>query len=170
MRSRPAIIIAMFALTSMLLFALASGCGGTEKSVDSTSTAVTSTTRPEPTEGVLVEVFFMYREQPATVMRKVEGGGPRAALEAMLEGPDPVETDQGIVSLIPEGTKLIGYSVEGDVATADFSEELLDYGGGSATVQAIREQVAKTVMANDKGVKVVRITVEGVPEEEALQP
>jgi hypothetical protein len=47
---------------------------------------------------------------------------------------------------------------------------MLNYGGGSARVQAIVSQVDNTVLNNDKTVSAVDITVDGVPAEEVLQP
>jgi spore germination protein GerM len=40
---------------------------------------------------------------------------------------------------------LRGLTIEDGVATADFTKEMNAYGGGSARVQAIREQIARTL-------------------------
>jgi hypothetical protein len=55
-------------------------------------------------------------------------------------------------------------------ANADFSSEIRNYGGGSARVQAIMDQIQNTIMANDDSVKTVVVTVDGVSSDEALQP
>ena len=59
---------------------------------------------------------------------------------------------------------------EGGTAIADFSKEILGYGGGSARVQEIMAQIDNTVTSNDSSVKNVSVTVEGKPSEETLQP
>lgn len=48
-----------------------------------------------------------------------------AAIKALLSGPNLTEREKGYMTLIPEGTKLLGASVQGKVATINFSEEFL---------------------------------------------
>jgi hypothetical protein len=56
------------------------------------------------------------------------------------------------------------------VATVDFSPEMQAYGGGSARVNAIREQIVRTVLQFDElGIQEVRIVVAGETEG-VLQP
>lgn len=156
-------------LIATFLLALASGCG--EKTdVTSTQPDTTPATTPTvPVEEASVKVYLLVGETPAPLTRMVKGGA-REALEQLLGGPTPAEEEQGYATAIPQGTRLNSYTVEGETATADFSRELLEYGGGSAMVQAITAQITETVKANDPRVKNVVITVDGVPAEEALQP
>lgn len=157
-----AAFIALFALAAL------AGCGGGE-------VAEVPETSPEPVEGrndatgEKIEVYFIREEAASPVYREMKGGA-EAALEELLEGPDEEEKNQGYVTAIPAGTSLLDYGVQDGVATADFSKEIASFGGGSALVQAITGQITETVLANDPSVTGVRITVEGVPAEEALQP
>ncbi len=72
-------------------------------------------------------------------------------------------------SAIPVGTKLVSLVVKGGTATAVFSPELQNYGGGSCNVQAIRAQIEQT-LKQFSSVKNVVISVEGKTPEETLQP
>ncbi len=46
-----------------------------------------------------------------------------AAINALLKGPDLRDVEAGYISLISEGTRLLGASVSGGVATINFSDE-----------------------------------------------
>ena len=45
-----------------------------------------------------------------------------AAITALLEGPNLDEIEKGYISLIPQGTKLLGASVKNGTATINFSD------------------------------------------------
>jgi spore germination protein GerM len=91
-----------------------------------------------------------------------------AALELLIEGPLEQEIqDLGISDPIPEGTELLSVVIVDGVATADFSEELLDFGGGSLNVQTITAMIEATLMQFPEVDEVV-ILVEGEPDR--LQP
>jgi spore germination protein GerM len=160
-------------LAAMLLVA-AVGCGSSQDagvgrvstSPDSGSDSVN--TAP-PMEEEKVQLFFIQGEVTEPIVRDATGGAPEA-LELLMEGPTDEERGAGLASAIPEGARLLGYSVSDGKAVVDFSGELADYGGGSAMVEAITGQITETVKANDPRVTVVEITVEGRPSEEVLQP
>ncbi len=124
--------------------------------------------------GQKVKIFLLKGETPVEVDRLVSKPGVQAALEILLEGPFPEETEEGLDTAIPAGTRLLDYkeALEGSrrIATADFSRGMLSFGGGAAYVEAIKSQVTGTVQANSPGVDEVRILVEGTPAEEVLQP
>lgn len=91
-----------------------------------------------------------------------------AALELLLEGFTSEEDAQfDLYDPIPDGTRLLSLVVEDGVARADFSAELLNYGGGAANVQAITGMIGRT-LAQFPTVDEVVILVEG--EEEQIQP
>lgn len=156
-------------LAVMLLTALAAGCGEGEQEAATTPENPPSTGTTAPVAEESIQVYFMVGEKTAPVTREVEGGASEA-LEELLKGLSPEEKEKGFATAIPGGTRLNGYTVEGEAATADFSAELASYGGGSAIVQAITAQITETVTANDPRVTTVVITVDGVPSDEALQP
>jgi hypothetical protein len=104
----------------------------------------------------------------------------RAALELLLAGPQ----QPGLHTAIPtpeevqsypgrqpdwgNRVRLLGLNIEDGVATANFSQEMQAYGGGSARVQMIREQITNTLL-QFPSVQEVRIAVEGEVAT-ALQP
>jgi hypothetical protein len=103
-----------------------------------------------------------------------------AALELLLAGPQ----QPGLSTAIPateevqsypgrqpdwgDQVRLLGLTIEDGVATANFSQEMRAYGGGSARVQMIRAQITRTLLQFPT-VQEVRIAVEGEVET-ALQP
>jgi spore germination protein GerM len=115
-------------------------------------------------------VFLLEGETVRPVKRAVAGPGAKAALEELLKGPTDTELSQGLSTEIPAGTRLNSLRVGNGTANADFSSEIRNYGGGSARVQAIMDQIQNTIMANDDSVKTVVVTVDGVSSDEALQP
>jgi hypothetical protein len=96
-----------------------------------------------------------------------------AALEELLWGPRPGDL-AGFATAIPTPEEVLGYpgrepnwgprvklrslTIEDGVATADFSPELRAYGGGSARVQLIRDQITRTLLQFST-VREVRIAV-----------
>lgn len=121
-------------------------------------------------ETVHVRIYLLQGEDLFPVSRKSDKRDPASAIAKLLEGPTEGEREKGLTTAIPDGTKLNSYSAENGVAKLDFSSRLLEYGGGSAMVESITEQITKTVMENGSGIEEVKITVDGVPSEEALQP
>lgn len=99
-----------------------------------------------------------------------------AALEELLWGPPP---GSGLTTAIPTPeqvlsypgreadwgarVRLLGLTIRDGVATADFSQELRAYGGGSARVGAIRGQITRTLL-QFPSVREVRIAIEGQTE------
>ncbi len=106
-----------------------------------------------------------------------------AALEELLWGP-PAISQVGYGTALPTPIEVLSYSgrqpdwgprvrllrltIENGIATADFSREIQAYGGGSARVQAIRDQVTQTLLQFPT-ITEVRIAVDGQTEG-VLQP
>jgi hypothetical protein len=100
-----------------------------------------------------------------------------AALEALLWGPP--RTQIGFQTALPTPQEVLRYPgrepgwgarvtlrslvIHDGIATADFSPELRAYGGGSARVLAIREQITRTLLQFPT-VRDVRITIAGQSE------
>lgn len=96
----------------------------------------------------------------------------RATLEALLQGPQ----QPGLTTAIPtpaevqqypgreadwgDRVRLLGLTIEDGVATANFSQELRAYGGGSLRVQLIRQQITQTLQQFPT-VQEVRIAIDG---------
>jgi hypothetical protein len=112
-------------------------------------------------------------------------GIAKAALEELVWGPDPRVIDYvGGTTAIPLPEEVLnfpgrgpdwgprvlvrGLTIVNGVATADFSKEINAYGGGSARVTAIREQITRT-LKEFPSIQQVVIAVEGETEG-VLQP
>lgn len=170
-------VVGLAAVLLVVIAAVFAGCGddtgAPEGSTPTTSVPARTApdTAPKPGPVASFRLVFLRGEERVTVVRRTGGGAAlREAVEALLAGPDTEEAAQGLTTAIPSGTRLDDLDIENGVASIDFSAEMLDYGGGSAMVQAITDQVEGTVFANEPTVREVRITVEGKPAEEVLQP
>lgn len=125
-----------------------------------------------------VELYWLAGEELRLERRGVPQT-PRigaAALEELLWGPPP---GSGLATAIPTPdqvlaypgreadwgarVRLLGLTIRDGVATADFSQELRAYGGGSARVSAIRRQITRTLL-QFPSVREVRIAIEGQTE------
>lgn len=101
-----------------------------------------------------------------------------AALEELLWGP-PQPTQIGYRTALPTPEQVLSFpgrqpdwgprvrlrslTIEGGLASADFSQELRAYGGGSLRVSLIRGQITRTLM-QFPSVRAVRIAIEGQTE------
>lgn len=125
-----------------------------------------------------VELYWLAGEQLQREQRSI----PRtpqigaATLDQLLWGPPP---DTGLSTAIPTPAEVLSYPgrepdwgarvrlrslvIRDGVATADFSRELRAYGGGSARVGAIRQQITRTLL-QFPSVREVRIAIEGQTE------
>ena len=68
----------------------------------------------------------------------------RAAMNALLEGPDATERAAGLSTAIPAGTELLDLDVSARVATVDLSRDF-ERGGGSASMRARVAQAVYTL-------------------------
>ncbi len=122
----------------------------------------------------MVELYFIRSEFRADTVAPVSrivsiprlpGFGPpqravvRAALMELLRGPTTVERASGYSTAIPEGTRLLGVQVAGDIIYADFSGEV-ESGGGSASMLGRFWQIVYTA-TQDPGAPRVRILING---------
>ncbi len=154
----------------LVLGLLAAACGargaqpvgppptGSPSESPSTSPSSEPTVKPtEPTgQGVTLEVWFAFMpggSQPIsvgpslfathrTVPHTLSVG--RAAIIQLLRGPSAEERIAGISTGIPNGTELLGLSIDNGTATVDLSGEYAS-GGGSATMFMRLAQVVYTL-------------------------
>lgn len=121
------------------------------------TTTAEGTTTTNPTEATGSAVYFMLDqlegEDPpgpllVPVYREVDPSADPASVvvEALLDGPtdDEVAGTPAISTAIPDGTRLLGVSVDGGVATVDLSGEF-EGGGGSSGMFARLAQVVFTL-------------------------
>lgn len=110
-----------------------------------TTTALAATSTTEAPAEVEVRAYLLREERVGPVAR--ESGGPavaQAAMEGLLAGPTPAEAELGFSSTIPDGTELLGLTVDDGVATVDLSAEF-GSGGGSASMMGRVAQVVFTL-------------------------
>lgn len=93
----------------------------------------------------------------------------RASLLELLKGPSTDESTAGYGTAIPSGTELLSISIEGGVATAEFSSALDANVAGSCNVSTIRAQIEQTLKQFTSVTSVV-ILVDGEAAAEVLQP
>jgi germination protein M len=147
-------------LALALAVALLAGCGGDEEEAapPPQPPAETGAETEPPAETVPPETaaeqdprvvrIYLMRGEHLGVGARGAGAGPavgRAALEALLDGPTPDEDAAGLGTEIPEGTQLLGLSIDEDgLAVVDLSREF-ESGGGSLSMQARVAQVVYTL-------------------------
>lgn len=119
------------------------------------------------------DVEQVFEVQKRRIPRTASVGA--AALEELLWGPSGLNL-AGFITALPTPkevleypgrqpdwgprVRLLGLTISNGVATADFSKELRAYGGGSARVLLIREQITRT-LKQFPAVQEVRIAIEG---------
>ena len=109
------------------------------------------------------EVWFARGERLAPELR-THAATPRvatAALAALLAGPTRVERASGVTTAIPRGTRPLGISIKGGVATVDLTSEYQS-GGGSLSMQVRLGQVVYT-LTQFPTVRAVRFQLDGRP-------
>ncbi|MDR2768733.1 MAG: GerMN domain-containing protein [Treponema sp.] len=84
----------------------------------------------------------------------------RDAVEALVRGPGADESKNGLISLIPGGTKLLSATVRGNTAYLNFNEEFLFNEAGVEGYAGQRRQVVLTA-TEFANVKDVQILIDG---------
>lgn len=134
------------------------------ESPETSPTPADPVTYPYPsgdTEGSVVQIWFVEtiknKEMLTSTYRDVGDtpGVARAAIESLLSGPQGPEAETGVVTTIPEGTSLLGLTIEKGIATVDLSTEFDDSGLGSCCEHFPLAQVAYTLTAFDTVDRVV---------------
>jgi Sporulation and spore germination/Immunoglobulin-like domain of bacterial spore germination len=139
--------------------------GTTEEvpTTSSTETTETGTQTEPPASTVTFQVWFA-NDEGLFVSHRTGPATPRvgtAALEALLEGPDSFEEGYGLRTAIPDGTQLLGLSINDGIARVDLTSEF-ETGGGSASMQARLAQVVYTI-TQFPTVKGVVFSLDGEP-------
>jgi Sporulation and spore germination len=158
---------------------VAAGCGSahavslgpasqpTPTTVPSAGTATASTTSTTGTGTIATPISFdvwFARGETLVSARRTHSATPRvatAAVEALLAGPTQAERASGVSSAIPAATRLLGVTIDNDVATVDLTSEYQS-GGGSLSMQVRLGQVVYT-LTQFPTVKTVRFELDGRP-------
>jgi germination protein M len=153
-------------LAGALGFVLA-GCGSERAVSLGPATEGSSTSRSEVTgtvpRSLSLEVWFA-RGDRLVAARRIHArtlGVATAALEELLAGPTRSERAAGLTTAVPSGTRLLGISIKGGVATADLTSEYQS-GGGSLSMQVRLGQVVYT-LTQFPTVRRVRFQLDGAP-------
>ena len=102
--------------------------------------------------GLWVEVRQVLKTEDAT--------SPQVLLEALIDGPQ----EEGLYTLLPEGTQVRSAMVEDNICIADFSAELLNGAGEDTSRDRMMLYAVVNTLAGSLGnVEQVRILVEGQP-------
>ncbi len=117
----------------------------------------------ESDEGKTKKIESVERAVAASAIEEVE----RILLEEMLKGPTPEEVEGGYVTFIERGTSLFSFRIENGVAYIELS---IDFDNQPEIAQ---KQIEKTLAQFDnittveapKEVRIVTVTVEGIPDE-----
>jgi immunoglobulin-like protein involved in spore germination/sporulation and spore germination protein len=156
------VIVTLSAILAALLgFAVAS-CGGGAQSagpaptgqstgdepvLTSTGTVDTDTSSGTTTNGVVHYKVWFHRGEQLYVVSRARAATPRigsAALADLLAGPTTAEHDAGIGTQIPDGTELLGLSIDNGIATVDLTSEY-ESGGGTASMTMRLAQIVCTL-------------------------
>ena len=94
-----------------------------------------------------------------------QGGGieerVRAQVAALTAGPTVEEAEEGLATVVPEGTRVLGAELEGGVLTVDLSREFTA-GGGTSSMLGRLYQLYYT-LSQPADVEAVSLLVEGRP-------
>lgn len=91
----------------------------------------------------------------------------RNALEVLLQGPDEEDSGRGFTSLVKKA-RLIDLRIKHGTAIVTFSREFQPAGGSTAVWHA--RTAVHELLRQFQGIRKVKILIEGVSEEEVLQP
>jgi hypothetical protein len=148
------------------------GCAGGEKPLTpDAGTPLPPPAGAQPAAAPLPVALFLAREgKLEAVFRSLPVSaeeGPRAALEALIAGPTPVEVRQGFEPVLPPSATVRGVTIADGVAAADFSREIItrsaDVGGGPQA-ESLALQAIYLTLAQFPDVERVKVLVEGQAE------
>ena len=131
--------------------------GTSQTEATTTTEAATTTTEAATTEASAdaptVDVYWIWTVDTSSAQtpEQLAAGGrssgsevamdPAAAVEALLEGPDELETEIGMTTLIPPETELLGLEISDGVAVVDLSGAYEDMNGTFGETAAIAQVV-----------------------------
>lgn len=127
------------------------------------ATATQAAATPTSADTLLLSVYFMRDEKIGAAHREVPHTlqVATAAMNLLLEGPTQEEIDAGMSTAVPQGTRLLGISIDAGVATVDLSGEFAS-GGGSLSMAARLAQVVYT-LTQFPTVETVTFMLDGEP-------
>ncbi|MDI3341463.1 MAG: GerMN domain-containing protein [Sphaerobacter sp.] len=142
----------------------ASPTGGADATAaPSPSPSATAVGSATPGDERQVRVYFLRDAKIATASRAIPATQRVAteAIEALLAGPTEAERAAGMTTAIPEGTRLLGVTIDAGLATVNLSREF-ESGDGSVSLAARLAQVVYT-LTQFPTVEQVQFQLEGEP-------
>jgi spore germination protein GerM len=139
------------------------GAGVTTASPATTAPATTAPAPESPGTAEKRTVSVYFSDDRGRLVRERRPRDPGAtALQAAMEELALGPRDPSLLPALPPGTRVLGVSLGGKIATVDLSEEFESAypAGGAAAELAIVGAVARTAVSVP-GVDAVRVTVEG---------
>jgi len=124
---------------------LAAGCDGDESAAPPESTVSTATAPQQRAETTFA--IYLLRDGLVAPVRRVTETTPavaRAALEQLVAGPTASERLDGLETAIPDGTTVLGVSLEDGTATVDLSGAF-DEAGAPGSIRGRAAQVIATL-------------------------
>ncbi|HEV7810294.1 MAG TPA: Gmad2 immunoglobulin-like domain-containing protein [Candidatus Limnocylindrales bacterium] len=144
-----------------------------EPSAPAGSSTPTASPSGAPTGTSVVRAYLWLGGKPGSaglvaVLRQVAGtkAVATAAITALLAGPTSGEKGRSIISQVPDGTQLLGLTIDAGLATIDLSSEFAAGGAGDA-YQTRLAQVVYT-LTQFPSVKAVAIRIEGAGDSNTL--
>ena len=137
--------------------------GGTGATTSVTVETETGTSTEPVKEPLPLQVWFHRGEQLFLAKRVVDPTlrVGSAAVQSLLAAPTDLERLEGIQTQIPDGTELLGLSIDKGIATVDLTSEF-ESGGGSASMSMRLAQVVFT-LTQFPTVKGVQFALDGQP-------
>jgi len=137
------------------------GANSSVVTTERVTTTVVGPTSTAPSQRKSVLAYFLMNEKLHVVGRIVDTPDPAAAVKALLAGPSSGEAAAGMVTLIPQGTELLGVTVTGHEVRVDLTG-VFGSGGGSMSVLGRLAQMVFTLTQFD-GIDTVRFSLDGAP-------
>ena len=102
---------------------------------------------PGKSKGTVTYQVWFTKGESLHVAKRTENATRRvgaAALEALFEGPESFESESGVGTAVPQGTQLLGLTIEDEIAFVDLTSEF-ESGGGSLAMTMRLAQVVCTL-------------------------
>ena len=129
----------------------------TEKStVDVAPEAVTTKSLRAPLYFVKIEADGSARLQPATRSIEFKDSPITRTIESLLHGPSEEERSKGLISFIPEGTRLRSAQLQNGILTLDFSSSFEQNYNGR---EAILFQLSQIMLTSFEFTEVTGLTI-----------
>ena len=119
----------------------------TATTLDGETGEASETVPPPGTKATVTYQVWFTEGESLYVVSRTEKATRRvgtAALEALLDGPDSFEAESGVGTAVPQGSQLLGLTIDNGIATADLTSEF-ESGGGSLAMFLRLAQVVCTL-------------------------